>query len=262
MQTPCLSACSRSPGWIVDAADRHRLAEIDEPHVSVAHARVQTEELEAEGPHLVEVAGAAAGDVAHAAELLVDGRGDLAELGSQPWRVVDVLAHRDLGPWLGGDIAEVIGQQVRRLLPGRWRSRLGLARDRVADDHPELGQQAPDRMRQEAEMPGANVEQLDRVRDRRRVVPPKRFELLGTEVGRGHRGNLRAGKSRDPCGRSSPGGQPTRSSRTEPVSGAGGARSAAPTSWESVTVRGERNGPLPPQVRLGRAGRLARLVVS
>ena len=142
MQTPCLSAWSRSPDRIVDAADRDRLAEIDEPHVGMAHARVEAEELEPQGPHLVEVARAAAGDVSHAAELLVDRRGDLAELGPQPGRVVDVLADRDLRTWLRGDIAEVIGQQVRGRTAGPVGDRRGLARDRVADDHSQLRQQA------------------------------------------------------------------------------------------------------------------------
>ena len=68
----------------LDAADHDRRAEIDQPDVGVADARVQAEELEAERLDLVEVARAAAGDVADAAELLVDRRRDLAELGTQP----------------------------------------------------------------------------------------------------------------------------------------------------------------------------------
>ena len=96
MQTPCLSAWIRSPGLDLDARELDRLAEIDQPDVGVADARVEAEELEAQGVDLVEVARAAVGDVADAAELLVDRRVDLAELGAQAGRVVEVLADGDL----------------------------------------------------------------------------------------------------------------------------------------------------------------------
>ena len=96
----------------LDPADHDGRTEIDEPDVGMADAGVQAEELEAQGLDLVEVARAAAGDVADAAELLVDRRGDLAELGTQPGRVVEVLADRDLRAGLRGDVAQVVAQQV------------------------------------------------------------------------------------------------------------------------------------------------------
>ena len=79
----------------LDPADHDRRTEIDESDVGVADARVQAEELESQRLHLVEVARATAGDMTDTAELLVDRRGDLAELGAQPGRVVEVLADRD-----------------------------------------------------------------------------------------------------------------------------------------------------------------------
>ena len=84
----------------------------DEPDVGVADAGVQAEEVEAQGADLVQVARAAVGDVADAAELLVDRRVDLAELGAEAGRVVQVLADGDLRARLGGDVAEVVGRQV------------------------------------------------------------------------------------------------------------------------------------------------------
>ena len=113
MQTPCLSAWIRSPGRISTPAELDRLAEVDEPDVGVADAGVQPEELEAQGVDLVQVARAAVGDVADAAELLVDRRGDLAELGPEAGRVVEVLADGDLRARLRGDVAEVVGRAGR-----------------------------------------------------------------------------------------------------------------------------------------------------
>jgi hypothetical protein len=78
----------------------------------VAHARVQAEELEAEGVDLVEVAGTSVGDVTDAAELLVDRRVDLAELGPETGRVVEVLPDGDLRARLRRDVAQVIGRRV------------------------------------------------------------------------------------------------------------------------------------------------------
>ena len=54
---------------------------------------------------------------------------------------------------------------------------------RIADDRPHLREHAADRVRQEAEMALPDVEGLDRVGDRRRVVMPQRFELLGGKRG-------------------------------------------------------------------------------
>ena len=70
----------------LDTADHDGRAKIDEPDVRVTDTRVQAEELEAEGLHLVEVPRAATRDVADTAELLVDGRIDLAKLGTKPRR--------------------------------------------------------------------------------------------------------------------------------------------------------------------------------
>ena len=84
----------------------------------MADAGVEPEELEPHGPDLVEVARAAVGDVADAAELLVDRGVDLAELGTQAGRVVEVLPDGDLRAGLGGDVPEVVGVQVRPLLVG------------------------------------------------------------------------------------------------------------------------------------------------
>ena len=91
-------------GLDFDARDHHGRAEIDQSHVGMADARVQAEELEAEGLDFVQVAWAAAGDVSDAAELLVDRRGDLAELGTQPGGLVEVPADRDLGPGHRGHV--------------------------------------------------------------------------------------------------------------------------------------------------------------
>ena len=49
-QTPCLSAWISSPGQDLDAGQLHRLAEVDQPDVGVADARVEPEELETRGP--------------------------------------------------------------------------------------------------------------------------------------------------------------------------------------------------------------------
>ena len=97
-------------GADLDARELDGLAEVDQPDIGVAHARVQPEELEAQRVDLVEVAGAAAGDVADAAELLVDRRVHLAELGAQAGRVVQVLAHGDLRTRLRGHVAEIVAE--------------------------------------------------------------------------------------------------------------------------------------------------------
>ena len=78
----------------------------------MADTRVQAKELKAEGLDLVEVAWAAAGDMPDTTELLVDRRRDLSELGTQPGRLVQVPANRDLGAWHRGDVAQVVAQQV------------------------------------------------------------------------------------------------------------------------------------------------------
>ena len=96
----------------LDAADHDRRAEIDQADVGMADTRVQAKELEAEGLDLVEVARAAAGDMPDTTELLMDRRGDLSELGTQPGRLVQVPADRDLGAGHRGDVAQIVAQQV------------------------------------------------------------------------------------------------------------------------------------------------------
>ena len=114
-------------GVDLDPADLDGRAEIDQPDIGVADAGIEAEELEPEGPDLVEVARAAAGDVADAAELLVDRRGDLAELGTEAGRIVEVLADGDLGAGPAGDVAEVIAEQVELGLVGSGVRGAGLA---------------------------------------------------------------------------------------------------------------------------------------
>ncbi len=120
-----------------DAGDLDRRAEIDQPDVGMADARIQAEELEAEGTNLVEVARAAAGDVADAAELLVDRRGDLAELGPQAGRFVEIPADRDLGAGHSGDVPQVVAQEIASRLARLRRRRSGLRGHGVADDGPQ-----------------------------------------------------------------------------------------------------------------------------
>ncbi len=106
------------------AADPDGRIELDEPDIGVADAGVEPEELELQRTDLVQVARAAAGDVADAAELLVDRGGDLAELGTEARRVVEVLSDRDLGTRVAGDVAKVIAEQIGlglAGLPGRAR---------------------------------------------------------------------------------------------------------------------------------------------
>ena len=129
-QTPCLSAWIRSPESDLDPADFDRRAEIDQPDVGMAHARIQAEKLEPQCLDLVQVARAAAGDVADAAELLVDRRGDLAELRAQPGRVVEVPADRDLGTGKSRDVPQVVTQQVGLRLAGLGHRSPGAARSR------------------------------------------------------------------------------------------------------------------------------------
>lgn len=82
----------------------------------MADAGVEPEKLEPEGPDLIQVSRAPVGDVADAAELLVDRGVDLAELSPQAGRVVEVLADRDLRAGLGGDVSKIVGVEVRPLL--------------------------------------------------------------------------------------------------------------------------------------------------
>ena len=112
-------------GVDLDPADHDRRAEIDQPDVGVADAGVQAEELESERLDLVQVARAAAGDVADAAELLVDRRGDLAELGTQAGRVVEVPADRDLRAGQRRDVAQSSRRADRPVSPS---ARAGTAR--------------------------------------------------------------------------------------------------------------------------------------
>src|SRR5262245_17599794 len=107
------------PGTDLDAANEHGSGELDQPDVGVADARVEPEEMEPQGVDLIQVTRTAAGDVPDTAELLVNGRGDLAELGAQTGRVVQVLADRDLRSRQAGDVAEVVPQQVGRVLVRR-----------------------------------------------------------------------------------------------------------------------------------------------
>ena len=102
----------------LDPADLDGRIELDESDVGVADARIEAEELEPQRADLVQVARAAAGDVADAAELVVDRGRDLTELGAQAGRVVEVLADGDLGPGMAGDVAEVIAQEVELGLIG------------------------------------------------------------------------------------------------------------------------------------------------
>ena len=163
----------------LDPADHHCRAEIDQAYIGMADARVQAKELEPEGLDLVEVARAAAGDMPDTTELLVDRRGDLSKLGTQPRRLVQVPADRDLGAGHRGDVAQVVAQQVD-LGFGQLRPRCaGPRSDRVADDRAQVRKQATDRVRQKPEMPRPDVEELDRVGDRRRIVSPQSVKLCG-----------------------------------------------------------------------------------
>ena len=102
----------------------------------------------------------------------------------RPGRVVEVPADRDLRARDCGDVPQVVAQQVGLRLAGLGHRRAGLRRHGVADDRPKLRKQAADLMRQEAGVPRPDIEQLDRVRDRRRVVPAQLFEFRVARVSR------------------------------------------------------------------------------
>ena len=121
-------------GLDLDPADHDRRAELDEPDIGVADAGVEAEELEPQGADLVEVARAAAGDVADAAELLVDRGGDLAELGTQARAGRRGPGRRRSSGRAGGDVAEVVAEQVGLGSPGSGGAARVLRGHRVADD--------------------------------------------------------------------------------------------------------------------------------
>src|SRR5262249_14705876 len=145
-------------GMDLDPANLDRNIECDEPDVGVADAGVEPEELEAQGADLVQVARAAAGDVADAAELLMDRGGGLPQPRAQAGRVVEVLADGNLGAAPALDVAEVIAEKIGMLrLAGIRGLRAGLGGHGVTDDRAEVWQQTPDVMRQEAGMPRPHV---------------------------------------------------------------------------------------------------------
>ena len=168
-------------GLDLDAGQLYRHSEIDEPHVSVADARVAPEQAESQRLNLVQVAGATIGDVADAPELLVDRRVDLAELRPQTGGLVHVLAHGDLRTGQLRDVTEVIRRSVglHRLGPIGASPR----RDGITNDRANTWQQAADHVWQEAQVPPPHIENLDRVGDGRRVVTPEGLDLIGREDG-------------------------------------------------------------------------------
>ena len=136
-----------------DPADSYRAAEFHETHIGVTDTRIQAEKLKPESTDLVEVPGTTAGDMADAAEFLMNRRGDLAELGAQARRVVEIFAHRNEGCRLRRDVAQVIAQQVDRSFIGPWFGSPGLRRHRIADDRAQVGKQTANRMRQKSGVP-------------------------------------------------------------------------------------------------------------
>src|SRR5262249_1074586 len=87
----------------------------------------------------------------------------------------------ELGTWRAGDVAEVVSQQVGRALVRLERDRARLRGHGIADHRTEVRQQAPDRVGQVARVPRPDVEQLDRVRNRRRAVSPQDSQFRGAQ---------------------------------------------------------------------------------
>ena len=88
-----------------------------------------------------------------AAELLVDRRVHLAELGAEAGRAIKVLADGDLGSGLGRDVAEVVGVEVRA--PSRPVGGVGAGSSRSPRSRRSArpsGKQASDLVRQEPEV--------------------------------------------------------------------------------------------------------------
>src|SRR5438270_9865145 len=79
-------------------------------------------------------------------------------------------------------------------------------------------------MRQEAEVAFADVEDLDRVGDRRRVVPPQRFELLGGQRGRRHGRDSPVGSSGNGVVQRGPSAYRNATRRASPSDDGGGGR--------------------------------------
>src|SRR5258708_4184177 len=147
----------------------------------MAHTWVQAEELESERLHLVQVARATAGDVPDTAKFLVDRRGNLAELGAEAWRWIAIPADRDFRAWHRGDVAQVVTQEIDPCFPRLGRCGTGLRSHRIADDRAQVGKEATNRMGQKADVPRPNIEELNGIRDRRRVVSPQRVQLRSAQ---------------------------------------------------------------------------------
>src|SRR5690606_37572887 len=92
--------------------------------------------------------------------------------GAVGGRVVEVLDDHDPRP---RDLLHVGGQGVRRV-PLALAARPHRGGGRVPHHHAEVGEQAPDVVAHVADVAGAHVEQLDGVRQGRRVVLPQRIE--------------------------------------------------------------------------------------
>lgn len=208
-------------GFDDDARDGDGLTEVDEMDIGMTDAGVEAEHGEAQSADFVEVAGAAGGDVADAAESVVDGGVDFTELSTQAWRVVEILADGDFGSLNGGDIAEIFGGEIAA---GGGASGVSPGSHGVADDGTIAGNEAADGVGEESAVAGADIEELDGVGDGRcgeafqlfeqfqgdgqsRLLPcvgewRNRCKGLRSPLEKRRRISARLGRERVPCQRS------------------------------------------------------------
>ena len=169
-----------------ETADLDGLADVDQVVVGVGDEDAGGKGVEGHGLHLGEVADAAVGDGADAAERLEDVAVDLAPEGADGLGVVHVLDDEHLGAGRRGDMLPQLGDAG---------SGLGTRRHAGADDRggrirdhgPKAREAALDLRPHEALGAGPQVERLDGVANGGAGDLPERLELLGGEGVVSHR---------------------------------------------------------------------------
>ena len=155
-----------------------RAAERDRVHPGVGRRHLAAQHLEL-GRDRVQVAHAAVGDQALAAERLVDRGLHLAPEAAEADARIDVLDDHDLRSGASRDVAVVLepGLALLGRRQARRQRRADQRRARVADHRRQLRERADQGLGREPERPALRRHQLEGVADGRRVEPAKRLEF-------------------------------------------------------------------------------------
>ena len=161
-----------------EAADLDRIADRFDADVRVRHRRPGSKEVKAHPARLVEIAHGPVGHTSDAAERPEDRRVDLTPQRAVRGWVVEVLDDDDPRRADGAHVR--VEAVVTGARPVRPRCAAGHNRGRGREAHhpAELGKHAPDPAVGKADVTRLNVERLDRVGERRRVVPRERREQV------------------------------------------------------------------------------------